>query len=110
VTELKSGVTTNRILLAAVVLLIILIVMFAVNAGSETPQYCVTGEQQEQQIRGLTFEAIDKAFREQVEHLFEIWMKDEHDQPRRAMVGMQIAISAYIRARKSTAEWKPSFC
>ena len=46
----------------------------------------------------LDREAIDQAYRDQIMHLFQVWMKDEHDQPRRAIVGARQARRAYIGA------------
>ena len=43
-------------------------------------------------------EAIKEAYRNQVVHLFSVWMKDEHDQPRRALVGINQARRAYIES------------
>jgi hypothetical protein len=42
--------------------------------------------------------------------LFDIWMKDDHLQPKRAIEGMEIGISAYMRARSNAVSWKPPPC
>jgi hypothetical protein len=49
------------------------------------------------QILVLEREAIDEAFREQMKHLFIVWMRDEARQPERALTGARQARSAYIR-------------
>jgi hypothetical protein len=47
---------------------------------------------------------------EQIQRLFEIWMKDASDQPRRAMVGTHNAFSAHTRARRQAVQWDPPVC
>jgi len=48
----------------------------------------------------LDKEAVDNAYRSQIEHLFEIWMKDETGQPGRAVVGARKAVKAYMDIMK----------
>jgi len=61
-------------------------------------------------IRGLTLQAINDGFSNQIKLLFEVWMKDPNDQPRRAMVGTNNAVNAHIRARKQALAWDPPSC
>jgi hypothetical protein len=49
------------------------------------------------QILVLEREAIDEAFREQLKHLYLVWMRDESRQPERALTGTRQARSAYVR-------------
>jgi hypothetical protein len=49
------------------------------------------------QILVLEREAIDEAYREQMRHLFIVWMRDESRQPERALTGARQARSAYVR-------------
>lgn len=49
-------------------------------------------------IFALDKQALDEAYRDQIKHLFEIWMKDERDQPRRAVIGARAARKAYVGA------------
>lgn len=44
----------------------------------------------------LDREAIESAYREQVQHVFEVWMKDDSGQPNRAITGVRNAQRAYI--------------
>lgn len=45
----------------------------------------------------LDKEAIDQAYREQVQHVFGVWMKDpDSNQPNRALTGVRNAQRAYI--------------
>jgi hypothetical protein len=45
-----------------------------------------------------------------VQKVFEIWMKDTADQPRRAKVGMHEGIDAYVRSRADALKWNPPRC
>jgi len=49
-------------------------------------------------ILQLDREAIEAAYREQVVHLFAVWMKDGAGQPGRAATGTRQARAAYIAA------------
>src|SRR5262245_6122228 len=52
-------------------------------------------------ILQLDLEAIDEAYRKQVELLFSVWMKDDKSQPQRATAGIQQARRAYILSREA---------
>jgi hypothetical protein len=49
-------------------------------------------------IKKLMRDALDQALKNQIMHLFEIWMKDDRDQPQRAANGVRQAIQAYQQA------------
>jgi hypothetical protein len=46
----------------------------------------------------LDREAIETAYKTQIEHLFAVWMKDETGQPARAVSGARSARRAFIGA------------
>src|SRR5262245_31356921 len=52
-------------------------------------------------ILQLDLEAIDEAYRKQVELLFSVWMKDDKGQPQRATQGIQQARRAYLLSREA---------
>jgi len=54
--------------------------------------------QHEKRILELDRAAIDTAYQSQITHLFQIWMKDEAGQPKRAVTGAAQARSAYERS------------
>ena len=59
-------------------------------------------------IRQLLLSAADEALRDRINGLFEVWMRDPTDQPRRALVGAHNAVNAYrdiIKALESR-DWK----
>jgi len=58
----------------------------------------------EKRLIELDREAAGKAYREQIVHLFQTWMKDERDQPLRAAVGARQARSAYERVMNAIEE------
>jgi hypothetical protein len=50
-------------------------------------------------IVALDKEALDNAYRDQIERLFSVWMKDDANQPERAITGARQARRAYILVR-----------
>lgn len=97
-----------RLLIGLLAILFALCLLWAFEAKSQ-PEKCVTDEERVH-IRDVTVRAVDEAYSEQVRHLFETWMRDATDQPKRAKVGMQNAIGGYIRARRDTLAWLPPRC
>ena len=78
-------------------------------AQSQGSPVCVFAQEKDRLVI-LAHEAIDEAYKKKVMDLFEIWVRDPVDQPRRATSGMQIAISAYHRARTNVRVWDPLLC
>ena len=70
---------------------------------------CMSNEDRER-IRVILLAAVDDALKDQVVHLFEVWMRDFKDQPDRAAQGTRNAIYAYLRAREAVATWNPQPC
>jgi hypothetical protein len=66
--------------------------------------------QTRERIRGIVLDAIDAALKERVMHVYDVWMRDDTDQPARATVGLRQAIDAYLRSRASTLKWDPKPC
>lgn len=50
----------------------------------------------DERLDALDREAVEAAYRQQVGHLFGVWMKDKAGQPTRALVGQRNARKAYI--------------
>lgn len=50
----------------------------------------------EERLIHLDRESIEEAYKEQVRHIFQVWMKDETGQPGRAVVGVEQARKAYV--------------
>jgi hypothetical protein len=84
----------------------------AVTANSQAvpaPPLCFFPQEKDRLII-LAHEAIDEAYKNKVKDLFDIWVRDPVDQPRRAVSGMAIALSAYHRARANVRVWDPPLC
>jgi hypothetical protein len=58
----------------------------------------------EKRLLELDRDAADQAYREQIQHLFAIWMKDDSGQPLRAATGARQARSAYERLTEAIEE------
>jgi hypothetical protein len=96
----------------ALVLASILMLASAIHRtdlASSEPIYCVKSKDFEN-VRKITLEAIDIAYKDHVSHLFTIWIKDPNDQPSRATKGMTLGLSAYFRARANALQWNPPIC
>src|SRR5262245_18089137 len=52
----------------------------------------------EEHLLKIEREAIDLAYKQQLQQLFLVWMKDPTDQPRRAHRGTNIAKEAYVKS------------
>jgi hypothetical protein len=61
-------------------------------------------------VRGLTLDGLDQALKNRMDKLFDSWMKDDADQPRRAQRGLDQAIRAYVGSRYLMSAWDPPIC
>ena len=82
---------------------------YMLASAQSRPEICMD-EQTREQIRGVAFEALDEAIKEHFKRLFEVWMRDDRDQPERAKIGVNRGIAAYLGARKNAVEWMPPAC
>lgn len=55
----------------------------------------------DERILALDTEAIDAAYREHVQRMYAVWMKDDAGQPARALNGVRHAQRAYIRSMEA---------
>jgi hypothetical protein len=90
-------------LVIAIALAFILLNIAEKEAPSQA-QHCADEETRER-IRDLSFEAFDQAFKNHTMRLFDNWLLDPHDQPKRAQAGMQNGIRAYLRGRDLAMAW-----
>jgi hypothetical protein len=95
---------------AASVVLLAIVLMLA--AASEPPavKYCVQDQQQEDHLHRMMSDSLDEAFKAHINHLFDIWVKDQAESPTRAINGASLGINAYVRAQRNLANWKPPRC
>lgn len=61
-------------------------------------------------IREIVLQGIDEGLKLKVEDLFESWVRDPTEQPKRAQTGLTNAIGAHIRARDGALRWMPPPC
>jgi hypothetical protein len=88
---------------------LIVVQLMMVEAAPTPPEQCMDDEQRER-VRGIILEGIEEALKNQVKHVFEMWMRDSEEQPKRAITGMHIGINAYVRSRASALKWSPPKC
>src|SRR5262245_47785415 len=77
------------------------LMMFGDQQGDDRFQIAAADEpliatKHDERLLALDREAVDNAYRDQVEHLIQIWFKDESGQPARAINGVRIARKRYI--------------
>jgi hypothetical protein len=70
---------------------------------------CVDPEERVR-VREIVVQGLDGALKDRVFHLFEQWVRDASEQPKRATTGLTNAINAHIRARKDALRWNPPPC
>jgi len=75
----------------------------------EPAEACVHEEVRER-VRGIMLDGIDLALKNHTVRVFDVWMKDPTDQPRRARVGMRSGILAYDGSRAAILNWNPPTC
>jgi hypothetical protein len=63
-----------------------------------------------EKVRALMLDAIDLAFKNHIEHTYEVWMRDDAGQPGRAATGVRNGLIAYLRAYKAAKDWNPRMC
>lgn len=99
------------VLLAVGAVVVVALILFAAfpSKGAEQPAPCMGAEMREQ-VRGLMLAGIDEALRRHTRRVFDVWMKDPADQPKRAVAGLNTAVSAYVRSRASAQRWNPPSC
>jgi hypothetical protein len=99
--------TSTMIGLSASASLMMLVAL--VEVRSETPELCMDDAMRER-VRGVVLEGLDLALKDRTKQTFDIWMKDQSDQPMRAIAGMRANVSAYVRSRNTVMSWNPPLC
>jgi hypothetical protein len=93
-----------------IVLVVIVIMAVMTPAAQPLAKYCVQDQQQEDRMRAIMSDSLDQAFKQHIVHLFDIWVKDQAEEPIHAVNGAQLGISAYVRSQRSLQKWKPQRC
>ena len=97
------------VLIAVGVLVIGVWTMRSVAEVTPPAELCMDDEIQEQ-IRTIMLAAIDQGLKEHTVHVFQNWLKDPSDQPKRAVAGLRVGVSAYLRSRAAMDKWDPPRC
>ena len=95
--------------MAFVTILVTVVALALIESHSETKAECVSQEDKDRIIR-LSERGVEAGFQQHVAKLYTIWTQDDHEQPKRAKVGIQNGISSYIRAKADIALWLPRIC
>jgi len=85
----------QRLVLVLLVVLAGLLLAYAVEGQTV---YDVPISKYEEQFLAMDREAVQTAYRNQIVHLFEVWMKDDSGQPARAVKGATQARRAFERS------------
>jgi hypothetical protein len=90
-----------RIAVAILIALLIVIGGLLFLPDGAPPAEELLTKEYDEKIIMLERDAIDEAFRDSIQHVFSVWMRDEHGQPGRAINGARQARSAYIRSMQA---------
>jgi hypothetical protein len=93
----------------AILTAVVIVITAALVAQTQPAVQCFYPQEKDRVIE-LAHTAVDEAFQEKVRSLFDVWVRDPVEQPRRAMSGMATNISAYHRARANIRQWEPVIC
>ena len=99
--RLEDMTLGHRIALTFVIVLVILfaLALFGyLTGGWDVQAEPLPSSKYDERLKQLDIEAIENAYKSQIEHLFQIWMKDDTGQPARAVNGARQARKAFIGA------------
>jgi hypothetical protein len=94
---------------AAIGVLLVCSIHMLTAATAPEPETCMDDATRDK-ARALMSEGLDLALKSRTDQLFEIWMKDATDQPKRAITGMNNGVRAYAAARAAVLRWDPPSC
>lgn len=109
----------RRVLLTAIIILVVLLFMWvfellsaqekAMAQSSEGIIVCAD-EDVRDALRQISYDSLDLALKDRINHLFSVWMRDDTQQPARFLVGARMAIRGYIQGRHIVSTWDPKPC
>ena len=100
---------TRALIRIAGVLAMVLGAAVFVGARSEIAEVCMDNEAREQ-VRAIMLEGLKSGLTEHTKGVFDIWLRDPSDQPKRAIAGMRGGILAYVRSREAVLKFNPPTC
>lgn len=92
------------------VIVAVLWIALAVQVAAPQPIACMPDDEMRDKVRAIMLQALDEGFKAHIEKTFEVWMRDDRDQPRRATTGVRNGIRAYVGARGFVLKWDPPKC
>ena len=101
--------STSAFIVASALIILLVVLSIASGATRQEPEICTDSETRDK-MRALALEGIDDGFRKHMMLLFDVWVKDIVDQPKRAITGNQLNMRAYLRARAEALRWNPPEC
>jgi hypothetical protein len=118
VKRLEDLSLTQRVLLAISIIVAVLLALLIISrlvgedaqAQPQAPAQCLVSSEERERIREILQEGIDIGLRDQISHLFDVWMRDYTDKNSRAATGARNAINAHISARAHALAWNPPLC
>jgi len=96
---LEEQTLVRRIVTTMIIVIVVLLLLSLggwISGGWEAQGEPAPITKYEAELIAIDREAVKIAYRDQIQHLFQVWMKDEHGQPQRAQVGARQARRAYI--------------
>ena len=96
---------------SALIVAVLTVALTLANAVTPVPgaEPCIELGMREK-IRERMVEGFDEGLRAHTKKMFEIWIQDDTDQPKRAINGMRSGAWAYARARAAAGRWDPLIC
>jgi hypothetical protein len=94
----------QRVMLTVAIVVIVILILACIGYLSgrwEAEAQTIAPSKFDKRIVELDREAIDEAYREKIQALFNTWLSDPSDQPTRALKGAQNARRAYIGAMQA---------
>jgi hypothetical protein len=95
---------------AAVLVTVVTVLAVERSSSQVEKPLCMPDTQTIEHMRAMFAAGIETSFKQHVANMFEVWVKDPVDQPRRAVAGMRAATSAYLRSQAWIKNWQPELC
>jgi hypothetical protein len=99
----------RRLLVGLMAVLGAAVLLLLIEDAPSEAQVCI-GEEDRERARIIMIDGIDDALKAHTKFIFDIWMKDPSDQPKRAIIGMRAGVSAWARSRAAATNWDPPVC
>lgn len=101
----------NPVLITLAIVIVLVLAIALANAVTSIPgaEPCIELGMREK-IRERMMEGFDEGLKAHTKKMYEIWIQDDTDQPKRAINGMKSGAWAYARGRAAAGRWDPLIC